>query len=459
MTINRPYVLIAVTALLLAALSVAMIPQPFHDYVWNYPSKGFTELLPLTAGAAISVWSFWAVVSAIIALTLQRIDPELEFFDAIIGGAAGTWIFAYIAGNLLGPIGLFRTWTIWFIVIGAIVYLWRFHSKLRFGLPSVGQQLALLACGLMLVGVLPLELGSPIPPVMDVLNIPASAQRIVTFARYLPFDNDPYGYWTPLARVPAVELFYAMLAMGSFTKLAVIAEMAALVPMSFLAILATYRLGRTVMDDVGGGIAAILLFANTLLIHIHSMRGTAVAFVLIAIGLAFFNDPQRRPVKTALGALALGTAVASHAIIGGLGIATAGIALVVGFLAGDLIGALIETVCLLGALMIAFPEFAIALNLRVPDLLLPISQLIGLVIICYAASRLQTRPSTARCDRQTSQPRSSTGSCTAVRMESAVDGHVSWPARRISDAAGLVRRRIGPGSLVGARTRDCHLVR
>ncbi len=392
MTINRSYVLIAVTVPLLAILSVAMLPEPFHDYVWNSTFTGFAELLPLTAGAAVRVWSFWAIVSAIIALALQRIDPELELFDAIIGGAAETWIFAYIAGSLLGPVGLFRSWTIWLMVIGAIISLWRYHSNIRFGAPSVGQQLALLACGLMLVGVLPLELGSPIPPVMDVLNIPASAQRIVTFGRFLPFDNDPYGYWTPLARVPAVELFYAMLAMGSFTKLAVVAEMAALVPMSLLAILATYRLGRTVMDDVGGGIAAILMFANTLLIHIHSMRGTAVAFVLVAIGLAFFNDPQRRPVKTALGALALGTAVASHAIIGGLGIATAGIALVVGLLAGDFIGVLTEAVCLLGALMVAFPEFAIALSLSVPDFLLPISQLIGLAIICYAASRLQPRP-------------------------------------------------------------------
>lgn len=391
MTTNRQYVLFAVFVSLLAIASIAMLPQPFHDYVWNSTFTGFTELLPLTAGAAVRVWSFWAIVTAIIALTLQRIDPELELFDALIGGAAGTWSFAYIAGNLLGPIGLFRTWTIWLMVIGAIVYLWRYRSKIRFGAPSVGQQLALLACGLMLVGVLPLELGSPLPPVMDVLNIPASAQRIVTFGKFLPFDNDPYGYWTSLDRVPALELLYAMLAMGSFTKLAVVAEMAALVPMSFLAILATYRLGRTVIDDVGGGIAAILLFANTLLIHIHSMRGTAVAFVLVAIGLAFFNDPQRRPVKTALGALALGTAVASHAIIGGLGIATAGIALVVGLLAGDLIGVLIEAVCLFGALMVGFPEFAIALNLRVPGLFLPISQIIGLVIISYAASRLQPR--------------------------------------------------------------------
>ena len=393
MTINRQYILIAAIVSVLAIVSIALVPQPFHDYMWNSTFSGFAEVLPLTVFAAIRVWSFWAIASAIIALTLKRIDPTLEWFDALLGGAVGVWIFAYIVGNLLGPIGLFRSSIIWLLAVGAMVWLWRNRPDFEFRPLSAGQKLALIACGLMAIGVLPLQLGSPVPPVMDVLNIPAAAQRIVTFKKFLPFDNDPYGYWTPLARVPAVELFYAMLAMGSFTKLAVVAEMAALVPMSVLAIFASYRLGRAVIGDVGGGIASILMLATTLIIHFYSMRGTAVAFVLVAVGLAFFNDPQRRPVRTALGALALGTAVASHAIIGGLGIATAGIAVIIRFLEGDVIGTLTEAVCLLGALMVAFPEFAIALSLKVPDLVLPVAQLIGLAVICYAASRLQPRPS------------------------------------------------------------------
>lgn len=397
MNINRPYLLraglIVVGLLLLAMLSVAMLPEPFHGYVWNSTFTGFAKLLPLTGWTAMRVWTFWAIAGVIIALILKRIDPDFETFDALIGGVAGTWIFAYIAGNLLGPLGLFRFSTIWLIAIGAIVWLWRRPPAFAFSGPSIGQKLALLACVLMAIGTLPLELGSPIPPVMDALNVPASAQRIVTFAKYLPFDNDPYGYWTSLDRVPAVELFYAMLAMGTLTKLAVVAEMAALVPMSCFIIFATYRLGCSLLGDLAGGISSILLLAGTVLTRTESMRGTAVAFALVAVGLAFISDPQRRPVRTAVGALALGTAVASQAIIGGLGIATAGFALVVGLLDSDVTGVLAEGFCLLGALMVAVPEFAVGMNHRLPYPLLPLSQLVGLALICYAASRLGPRPS------------------------------------------------------------------
>jgi len=385
--------LMALAVSLLAILSVAMLKDPLRGYLWNSTFTGFAELLPLTSWTAVRVWIFWAVASAILALTLRRIDPHLELFDAFIGGAAGTWIFAYLAGNLLGPIGLFRPLTIWLMAICAAVWLWRHHSNIALSSPSAGQKLALLACVLMTIGALPLQLGSPIPPVMDVLNIPAAAQRVVTFNRYLPFDNDPYGYWTPLARVPALDLFYAMLTIGSFTKLASVAEMAALVPMSCLMIFATYRLGRAVIGDVGGGIASILLFASTILTRTQSMRGTAVALALVAVGLGFFTDPDRRPIKTAVGTLALATAVASHAIIGGLAMATAGFVTLFDLFADDLAGALVEACCLFGGLMIAFPEFSIALNLELPYPILPASELIGLAVISYTASRLGRRPS------------------------------------------------------------------
>ena len=385
--------LMALAVSLLAILSVAMLKDPLRGYLWNSTFTGFAELLPLTSWTAVRVWIFWAVASAILALTLRRIDPRLELFDAFIGGAAGTWIFAYLAGNLLGPIGLFRPLTIWLMAICAAVWLWRHHSNIALSSPSAGQKLALLACVLMTIGALPLQLGSPIPPVMDVLNIPAAAQRVVTFNRYLPFDNDPYGYWTPLARVPALDLFYAMLTIGSFTKLASVAEMAALVPMSCLMIFATYRLGRAVIGDVGGGIASILLFASTILTRTQSMRGTAVALALVAVGLGFFTDPDRRPIKTAVGTLALATAVASHAIIGGLAMATAGFVTLFDLFADDLAGALVEACCLFGGLMIAFPEFSIALNLELPYPILPASELIGLAVISYTASRLGRRPS------------------------------------------------------------------
>ena len=304
---DRPLITTAIAGagvVLLSVVSLWALRGPFHEYVWNTPFQGFTDVLPTTAWAAFKLWTFWAFATAVAGLVLIRIDPRLGLCDAIIGGAAGTWIFAYVAGNLLGPIGLFRSWTIWLIAIAAIVWLARNPPKLEIHPPSIGQQLALLACVLMVVSLLPLELGSPVPPYMDALNVPASVQRILTFGRYLPFDNDPYGYWSPTNQTPGTDLLYAFLGMGAHIRLGVLAVTAAMVPMAGLIILATYRLGRALMGDVAGGMAALLLFAGTLLMRVQLMRGTPVAFALVAIGLAFFADRDRRPIRTAIGALA-----------------------------------------------------------------------------------------------------------------------------------------------------------
>ena len=327
---------------LLSVASVWALRGGYHDWVWNTPSQGFLEVLPTTAWAALRLWTFWAFATAVTGLVLLRIDSKLGLSDAIIGGAAGTWIFAYLAGNLLGPIGLFRSWTIWLILIAAVVWLARNPPTLEVHPLSTGQKLALLACLIMAVSTVPVELGSPVPPYMDALNIPAAVQRILTFSRYLPFDNDPYGYWSPTNQTPGAELLYAFLGFGAGIRLGVLAVTAAMVPMAGLIIFATYRLGRALMGDVAGGMAALLLFADTLLLRAQIGRGTPVAFALVAIGLAFFVDGDRRPMRTAIGALALGTAFAAHAIDGGFAVATAGGVLLIRLLDDDLRNALRE---------------------------------------------------------------------------------------------------------------------
>lgn len=391
---KRQWVGLSVAALGVVALSVvslAALREPYHGYVWTSSfTNGWYRVLPITAASALKVGAFWSLASAIIALILLRIDPELEIFDALIGGAAGTWIFAYIAGNLLGPLGLFRSSTIWLMIIAAIAYLWRHPPKIEIHTPSTGQTLALLACALIIVGMLPLQLGSPLPPYMDVLNTPASAQRILTFGRYLPFDNDPYGYWTPFIQTPGVELFYAMLGFGSFTDTATLAEMGALVPMCCLIIMGAYRLGRTLMNDAAGGFAALLLFATTMFQRAHSMRGTAVSFALVAIGLAFFLDRNQRLLRTAVGALALGTAIASHAIVGGLALATAGSTLLIRLPRERVKDLLAEALYLFGIVLVAVPEFAVAMTIRLPYPALPLSQLAGVFLI-WRAARLNPR--------------------------------------------------------------------
>ena len=368
-----------------------MLRAPFHDWVWTADYQGFAEVLPVTGWAAFKLWTFWGLTIAIGGLTLLRIDPKLGMSDSLIGGAAATWIFAYIAGNLLGPVGLFRSWTIWPMAIAAVVLLARSPSQFEIHPLSIGQKLALLACALMVIGMLPVELGSPVTPYMDSLNTPSSTQRILTFGKYLPFDNDPYGYWTPATQTPATELLYAFLGLGAHLPLGVLAVTAAMVPMAGLMLLATYRLGRAMMGDVAGGFAALLLLAGTLLTRVQGMR-TAVAFVLVAIGLAFFMDPDRRPIRTAIGALALGTALAAHAINGGMALATAGGILLIRFLDDDPWNVLLEAGSLFGGLLVALPEFAVALQIKAPYPALSICQLVGVTIVWLAVRKLPPRP-------------------------------------------------------------------
>jgi hypothetical protein len=227
---------------------------------------------------------------------------------------------------------------------------------------------------------------------MDALNVVAAVQRILTFGRYLPFDNDPYGYWSPTNQTPGAELLYAFLGFGAHIKLGTLAVTASMVPMAGLIILATYRLARALMGDVAGGIAAVLLFTDTLLVRAQNMRGTPVAFALVAIGLAFFIDRDRRPVRTAIGALALGTALATHAIDGAFALATAGMVLIFRLLDDEPQNALREAACLAGAVLVGLPEFPVALQINLSYPILPVCQGVGVLVIWLAVRKLPPRP-------------------------------------------------------------------
>ena len=385
---HRKTALAAAGLLILTAASIAHLHEPYHFYIWDQPFENFAAVLPATAWAAAKVWTFWAIATAIAGLVLLRIDPKLGPCDAIIGGVACTWIFAYIGGNLLGPIGLFRSWTIWLILIATAFWIAREPPALEVARPSTGQKLAWLACLLMAISELPLELGSPVSPYMDALNLPAAVQRILTFRSYLPLDNDPYGYWGPMSQTPGAALLFGFLGFGAHESLGVLAVTAAMVPMAALIIFATYRLGRTLMDDVGGGLAALLIFATTMLVRAQHLRGTPIAFAMVAIGLAFFLDRDRLPIRTAIGALALGTAFATQAIDGAFAFATAGAVVLIRFLDDHPGNVLLEVMCLVGATLVALPEVGVALQLQLPYPILPGLQLIGAGMIWLAAKRM-----------------------------------------------------------------------
>jgi hypothetical protein len=366
---------------------------PYHPS-WSAAFAGIRSVLPATAWAALKVWIFWAWSAAVLAGLALKVDPELELSDALLAGAGGLWVLAYLLGNLLGPIWLYNTSTIWGLLALGSVYLWRSPPTIRLGAWTSGQKLATLATALLAISYLPLQLGSPVPPFMDVLSYPSSAQRILTFHTYLPFDNDPYGCWGPYAQTPALELFYALLAIGSHARLATLAETAAMLPMGALLFFATYRLGKTLFSDTAGGISALFIFSTCLLRRAQGMRGTAVDFALLGLGLAFFLDPGRRRILMALGAAMLGTSVAAHAIDGGFAMIVAAAALIFWLVEGDFQRVEAGVASLAGATLIAMPEFAIGLArpLRYPSL--PLCLVAGVSLIVVGVGQLRDDSST-----------------------------------------------------------------
>src|SRR5260370_28837207 len=131
----------------------------------------------------------------------------------------------------------------------------------------MGQKFGVLATGLLAVSMLPLQLASPVAPFMDVLAVPSSVQRIVTFGVYLPFDNAAYGVWGPAAQTPGLELFLAMLGLGAdlHAGAGALAQSQAMLPLCELMIFAIWRLCKTLLSDTAGGVAAVLLFLACLL--------------------------------------------------------------------------------------------------------------------------------------------------------------------------------------------------
>ncbi len=383
-----PLVVAAAAAFVFSALAIYELRNfPFPRDL-DAAVSAIVRLLPVTGAAAVRVWAFWAWWAVLIAIVVHKLDPKIGRLDCGLIGAAGVWVLAYFLGTALGPIGLFRASLLWVLGLAGTIYLWRDRPGRVLDRPSFGLGLALIAIGLAAVSLIPLQLASPVAPYMDVLSWPASAQRVLTFGVYLPFDNDPYGIWGPNVQQPALELFYAFLGLGSFTRLAAVAESTLIFPIGALTILATYRLGVALFDDTAGGAAALLLFLTTIFRWAEGTRGTAVAFVLAALGLALFIDPRRNRILMASGALMLGAALPSHAIDGALALGVALVAAGSWLLARDVPRFKAGVLCLSGAVLFGAPEFFIASATVVPVPLLVLFEAVGAGLVIYGATRL-----------------------------------------------------------------------
>ncbi len=373
----------------LGVYRLAQFPNFYpHGLDWRGALEGIWPLLPITGWAAIRVSLFWGWSTAVIAGLLLAFDPALGLCDALLAGAAGLWFLGDFLGNILGPLGLFRAALIWLLLAAGTLWLLRLRPRIRLRAPSPGQKLALLAFALMAVMTLPIQLGSPVVPWHDALAWPSSAQRILTFHTYAPLNNDPYAVWAWSAQAPGTELFYALLALGSGTRLAVLAESAAMVPMLGLLAFGVYRLGRVLFDDLAGGFAALLLLFTIFPKWTQSMRPGVTAFALASIGLAFFLDNRRSRTRMAIGAMLLGASIPSHAIDGAIGIAVAAWAVAIWSAAKDRSRVRAGIGCLAGAFMLGSPEFFVVFRIPLPYLILFLSQLTGAAVILGSVGTL-----------------------------------------------------------------------
>lgn len=375
-----------VVAIGIAAVAVGTLPEPLYGYLFALPAHRYAEVLPDTVAAAVRVWGFWGLFGAVLGAVLLRVDASLSWVDALLGGTLGFWVLAFFAGNVLGPLGLVHAWTVWGVLVAVAAALvmvgWPRRRPERM---TAGHWLVLLAGGLVGPGLLAIQLGAPVPPFMDVLATPASAQRVLTFATYVPLDSDPYGYWDAGSQCPATELLYAFLAVGGGVPFAVLAQTAAIVPLAGLLLLAVYRLGAAVGDDCVGGFAAIFLVATVFFRVLPYAHGRIVAYVLVAAGLAWFVESPGSRVRRVLGALVLGTAVAAHAVVGALGMGVAALTLVLQALDAGWRKTVAGFGVLLGASLFAAPELVVGLRLAVPFPWLPIVQAAGVLIAAGAA--------------------------------------------------------------------------
>ncbi|HUA33737.1 MAG TPA: hypothetical protein VMA09_09050 [Candidatus Binataceae bacterium] len=376
---------------------------PYH-LSWIDAWHGMSEVLPTTLWATARIWFFWAASSAVLAGLILRIDPEIELLDAILGGVGGLWVLGYFLGVVLGPLGMFNTLTLWSMLALGVAWLC-FHPPplppLRL---STGPKLALLATVLLALSMVPLQLASPVAPFMDVLAVPSSIQRIITFGVYLPFDNAAYGIWGPAAQTPGLELFLTMLGLGAdlHEGAGALAQSQAMMPICALLIFACWRLGKTLFNDSAGGFAALLLFWTCLFRRAQGVRGTANDFALIGLAIAFLLDPSHRRSLIALGAMMLGTAVASHSLNGAFAMIVAAAGILFWLMEQDYRRFLVGIGCLAGATLIAVPDIVISTAHALPYLVLALAIVAGAALIAMSSELLP--------------PTSPTGDPTALRV-------------------------------------------
>lgn len=367
----------------LAVLRLANYPYPLDlAAAWT----GAATTADATVPALLIVWAVLAVAIVALARWLRRRCDELATSEAVLGAVVVLWAITDVLLLVLGPTGLYRPMVLRgvlvLVVVGALVAGGAAPpARPRRRWPA-GAWVGAFAFGLAFIPLVLMQVGSPMSPFMDILALIAAVQKVVTFQFYDPFANDAsgiialgrgsVGYDAPLSFISLVAGLPAHLGITAL-----------IVPVALLQITALYLLGRRVHGTMAGGLAALFLLQTFAWRRTMDIRGTTLTFALVAIGIAFLAG-RRNQTRTALGGLALGTAVTVNPLIGAMGMLVASVQAVVAWLDGGM-PLVVSVAALAGATVFALPQVMIGLNRPVPVWLLPIVAVLGLLAIAGAA--------------------------------------------------------------------------
>jgi len=378
-------VAVVAATIVIAALAVTRLrAYPYHLDV-RAAMHGAATTAAATGAAAARTWTLVGILIAAIAGWLRRRAPDLTRSEAVAAAVVLLWSGTYVCLLVLGPFGLYRPAVLRTLVAAVLVATVRRSgaSVTRRRRWPAGAWIAVIALTLAFVPLFLLQLGSPVSPFMDTLPQAASPERIVTFQFYDPYHNDPAGLWAQTRQMSGHDAVFSFVALVAGTS-AQLAMTSLIVPFAALQVLALYLLGRTVGGPLTGGFATLFLLQTFVWRRNSDIRGTAIAFTTVAIGLAFLLSRRRTPLRTALGGLALGISIPVNALIGVQGMEVASLASLVEWL--DVGRPLFPAIlALAGGSLFAGPQVTIGLGMELPPPVLSLIAVVGAALLAFVA--------------------------------------------------------------------------
>lgn len=240
-------------------------------------------------------------------------------------------LFTFVVMMTVGVLGRYTTIIIWDVALIVIFFPYRLKAflndlkefvqnvKISFNLDFHLFSSALVFFGLPLLA---LQLTSPVPPWMDILEVyVAPVQRILSFGQYLPHDALPFAFYNSSRSVPLFTAFYSFIA--ALTGLqAAQAIVASSIYILFIALLAVFFTANTLGGSPCGGIAVWLFSLSINYLSLPHGRSGVFVMLFFIPAIAFLirmllsETGKDKLLFAILTGLALGATTLVHPTVG-----------------------------------------------------------------------------------------------------------------------------------------------